>query len=58
MDAAQLRDRGTWKKDLAPYLVIDRARSLVQVAIVTSRTSAWIVDTGNWNLLVGLRTFA
>jgi hypothetical protein len=34
MAASTLPRRATWKRDLAPYLTIDRRRSLGQIASV------------------------
>ena len=57
-DPRPLADRRRWKRDLAPYLAIDRRRSLGQIASVSCPTWACgslaaIVQPGAW-LAVGL----
>jgi fatty acid desaturase len=42
--SAELPNRKTWKRDLGPYLEIDRARSLWQIAgVVSPYLGVWIV---------------
>ena len=50
--------RKSWKRDLAPYLEIDRARSLAQIASVVLPylgvwLVAWVLQPGTW-LAIGL----
>jgi acyl-lipid omega-6 desaturase (Delta-12 desaturase) len=56
--AVTVPDRRSWKRDLAPYLEIDRARSLRQIAsVVPTYLAVWalaaIVQPGPW-LAIGL----
>ena len=58
MTVTQIPDRHTWKQDLAPYLEVDRTRSLGQIAsVVLPYLGVWvlaaIVQPGAW-LAVGL----
>ena len=53
MQAADLPSRKSWKHDLAPYLEVDRRRSLGQIASVVVPyvgvwVMAWIVRPGAW----------
>jgi acyl-lipid omega-6 desaturase (Delta-12 desaturase) len=44
MDVTEIPDRGSWKQDLAPFLEVDRRRSIGQIAsVVLPYLAAWIL---------------
>ena len=44
MDAAEIPNRQSWKQNLAPYLAVDRTRSLAQLASVAlPYLSVWVL---------------
>jgi omega-6 fatty acid desaturase (delta-12 desaturase) len=44
MDITEIPDRGSWKQDLAPFLEVDRRRSLGQIAsVVLPYLAVWVL---------------